>query len=181
MRAGTSSRTPSAALVDSVPEMAREIALIDGAMFDAVNAASGSPYAPIAYSGGPVSNADPNAAALQAALTVMNSLYGPSSQNDGSPIEIGANNTNTCPRNTVGNDLQAHDDNAAVSIDDNEVSGNLQVNNDTATTTFPAMRSPTTCNAKTTPPAATYAAPNTVMHGSRKVNALEQHLFRLSL
>ena len=69
----------SAALVDGPPEVAREIALIDGAMFDAVNAASGSPYAPIAYSGGPVSGADPNAAALQAALTVMNSLYGPSS------------------------------------------------------------------------------------------------------
>jgi hypothetical protein len=69
----------SPALVDGPPEVAREIALIDGAMFDAVNAASGSPYPPIAYSGGPVSGADPNAAALQAALTVMNSLYGPSS------------------------------------------------------------------------------------------------------
>jgi hypothetical protein len=68
----------SAALVDG-PETAREIALIDGAMFDAVNAASGNPYPPIAYYGGPVSGADPNAAALQAALTVMNSLYGPSS------------------------------------------------------------------------------------------------------
>jgi hypothetical protein len=69
----------SAALVDGPPETAREIALIDGAMFDAVNAASGNPYPPIAYYGGPVSGADPNAAALQAALTVMNSLYGPSS------------------------------------------------------------------------------------------------------
>ena len=69
----------SASLVDGPPEVAREIALIDGAMFDAVNAASGGPYPPIAYSGGPVSGADPNAAALQAALTVMNSLYGPSS------------------------------------------------------------------------------------------------------
>src|SRR5215469_18520135 len=39
----------SAALVDGPPEVAREIALIDGAMFDAVNAASGSPYPPIAY------------------------------------------------------------------------------------------------------------------------------------
>ena len=69
----------SAALVDGPPEVAREIALIEGAMFDAVNAASGSPYPPIAYQGGPVSGADPNAAALQATLTVMNSLYGPSS------------------------------------------------------------------------------------------------------
>jgi len=70
-------RNTSAALVDGPPEVAREIALIDGAMFDAVNAASGSPYSSIAYNGGSVSGADPNAAALQAALTVMNSLYGP--------------------------------------------------------------------------------------------------------
>ena len=69
----------SAALVDGPPEVAREIALIDGAMFDAMNAASGSPYPPIVYQGGPVAGADPSAAALQAALTVMNSLYGPSS------------------------------------------------------------------------------------------------------
>ena len=47
----------SAPLVDGPPEVAREIALIDGAMFDAVNAASGSPYPPIAYTGGPVSGA----------------------------------------------------------------------------------------------------------------------------
>jgi len=69
----------SVALVDGPPEVAREIALIDGAMFDAVNTASGRPYPPLAYRGGPVSGADRNAAALQAALTVMNSLYGPSS------------------------------------------------------------------------------------------------------
>src|SRR6516164_1035430 len=69
----------SAALVDGPPEVAREIALIDGAMFDAVNAASDSPYPPIAYRGGSVRGVDPNAAALQAALTVMKNLYGPSS------------------------------------------------------------------------------------------------------
>jgi hypothetical protein len=69
----------SGALVDGPPEVAREIALIDGAMFDAVNAASGSPFMPIAYQGGRVFGASADAAALQAALTVMNSLYGPSS------------------------------------------------------------------------------------------------------
>jgi hypothetical protein len=37
----------SASLVDSPPEVAREITMVDGAMFDAVNAASGSPCAPI--------------------------------------------------------------------------------------------------------------------------------------
>src|SRR5215470_2543132 len=69
----------SAALVDGPPEVAREIALINGAMYDAVNAASGCPYQSIAYQGHCGSGADPNAAALQAALTVMNSLYGSSS------------------------------------------------------------------------------------------------------
>jgi hypothetical protein len=69
----------SASLVDGPPEVAREIALINGAMFDAVNAASGCPYQSVAYRGQCVSGADPNAAALQAALTVMNSLYGSSS------------------------------------------------------------------------------------------------------
>ncbi len=68
----------SASLVDGPPEVAREIAMIDGAMFDAVNAASGCHYRFIAYQG-QCSDPDPNAAALQAALTVMNSLYGSSS------------------------------------------------------------------------------------------------------
>jgi hypothetical protein len=69
----------SASLVDGPPEVAREIALIDGAMYDAVNAASGCNFRFVAYQGSCVSGADPNAAALQAALTVMNTLYGPSS------------------------------------------------------------------------------------------------------
>jgi hypothetical protein len=66
----------SASLVDSPSEVAREIAMVDGAMFDAVNAASGSLYGPIAYGGGAVSGASADAAALQAALTAMNNLYG---------------------------------------------------------------------------------------------------------
>jgi hypothetical protein len=57
----------SASLVGGPPEVAREIALINGAMFVALDAASLVP------------EADPNAAALQAALTAMNSLYGSSS------------------------------------------------------------------------------------------------------
>jgi hypothetical protein len=69
----------SASLVSGPPEVAREIALIDGAMFDAINAASGCNYRFIAYHGGCVTGADPNAAALQAALTVMNNLYTSSS------------------------------------------------------------------------------------------------------
>lgn len=62
-------------LIDGPPEAANEIALVDSAMFDAVNAASGSPIQSINYTGGSVAGADPNAAALQAALTVMDNLY----------------------------------------------------------------------------------------------------------
>jgi hypothetical protein len=65
----------SAPLIDGPPEVAREIALVDGAMYDAVNAATGSTLAPIAYTGGAVSGASANAAALQAAITVMDNLY----------------------------------------------------------------------------------------------------------
>lgn len=70
----------SASLVDGPPEVAREIALVDGAMFDAVNAVLGCPYRPIAYRDGcDTHGADPDAVALQAALRVMDNLYGSSS------------------------------------------------------------------------------------------------------
>ncbi len=66
----------SISLIDGPPEVANEIAMVDGAMFDAVNAASGTKYAPLNYNGGSAaSGANANAAALQAALTVMNNLY----------------------------------------------------------------------------------------------------------
>lgn len=68
-------RDTSAALVDGPPEVAREIAMINGAMHDAVNAARDNFYAPIAYHGSPDPSASEKAAALQAALTVMNNLY----------------------------------------------------------------------------------------------------------
>jgi len=64
----------SASWIDGPPEVANEIQMIDSAMFDAVNAASGGTLIPINYSGA-VANADANAAALSAALTVMNNLY----------------------------------------------------------------------------------------------------------
>ena len=68
----------SPALIDGPPNVAREIAMVNGAMYDAVNAASGgtgsTPYQ--FYSGGAVTNASAQAAALSAAYTMMNSLYG---------------------------------------------------------------------------------------------------------
>jgi hypothetical protein len=65
----------SASLLDGPPEVANEIATIDGAMFDAVNAATGLTYTSLNYTGGAVAGANANVAALQAALTVMNNLY----------------------------------------------------------------------------------------------------------
>jgi hypothetical protein len=65
----------SASLLNGPPEVANEIQMIDGAMFDAVNAATGSTFNAINYTGGAIAGANANAAALQAAVTVMNNLY----------------------------------------------------------------------------------------------------------
>jgi len=66
----------SGALIDGPPNVAREIAMVDGAMFDAINAASGAPKQSLYYAGGAVANADVQAAALSAAYNTMQSLYG---------------------------------------------------------------------------------------------------------
>ena len=86
-------------------------------------------------------------------------------QNNGSPIDIGANNTDACPGNTVGNDLQAGNNNAAVSIDDNYVGGNLQVNNDTAATDISGNTVTNNLQGQNNNPAVTYVTPNTVIRG----------------
>ena len=71
----------SPALIDGPPNVAREIAMVNGAMYDAVNAASGGTGSTgsLYYQGGPVSNASATTAALSAAYSVMNNLYGTSS------------------------------------------------------------------------------------------------------
>ncbi|MGE0417888.1 MAG: PEP-CTERM sorting domain-containing protein [Acetobacteraceae bacterium] len=68
-------RQTSALMVAGPPEVAREIAIIGTAMSDAVNAASGSPYASYAYTGGPVSGASAEAAALSAGYQAMYSIF----------------------------------------------------------------------------------------------------------
>jgi hypothetical protein len=68
-------RLTSGLLVAGPPEVAREISIVDSAMFDAANAASGSPYASIAYSGGPVSGAAVDIAALSAGYTALNGIF----------------------------------------------------------------------------------------------------------
>lgn len=65
----------SGLLASGPPEVAREIAMVDTAMYDAVNAATGETYKPYAYTGGPVVNASVDAAALQAGYTLMLSLF----------------------------------------------------------------------------------------------------------
>ena len=69
-------RLTSGLLVAGPPEVAREIALLNGAMFDAANAATGGQYASTAYAGGPVSGASVQAAVLQAGVTALNGIFG---------------------------------------------------------------------------------------------------------
>jgi len=83
-------------------------------------------------------------------------------QNAGSPIEVGANNSNACAGNTVGNDLQAGNNYAALSIDDNNVAGNLQVNNDTAATNVSGNTVAKNLQCQNNTPAVTYVALNIV-------------------
>ena len=64
----------SGLLTNGPPEIAWEIAMVDTAMYDAVNAATGQTYKPYAYAPGPM-NASADAAALQAGFTVMQSIF----------------------------------------------------------------------------------------------------------
>jgi hypothetical protein len=68
-------RLTSGLLVAGPPEVAREVWIVDSAMFDAANAASGQPYTPIAYSGGVVSGASVDIAALSAGYTALQGIF----------------------------------------------------------------------------------------------------------
>jgi hypothetical protein len=65
----------SVLLTDGPPEVANEMAMLDTAMFNAVNAASGMPYQGYDYAGGAVANASADAAALQAGYNVLSSIF----------------------------------------------------------------------------------------------------------
>ena len=69
------SRLTTGLLVSGPPEVAREMAIVDSAMFDAANAASGRPYAPVAYNGGAVSGVSIEAAALSAGYTALQGIF----------------------------------------------------------------------------------------------------------
>jgi hypothetical protein len=66
----------SALLINGPPEVAREMSILDSSMFDAVNAASGLRYGTVAYSGGAVSGASADAAALAAGYTALQAVFG---------------------------------------------------------------------------------------------------------
>lgn len=66
----------STALIDGPPDVAREIAMVNGAVYDAVNAASGGSSQSLYYTGGAVANASPQVAALAAANTMLQNLFG---------------------------------------------------------------------------------------------------------
>jgi hypothetical protein len=86
-------------------------------------------------------------------------------QNNGSPVEIGANNANACAGNTVSSNLQAHNNTAALSIDDNNVSGNLQVNNNTAATDVSGNTVTHNLQCQGNTPTVTHVAVNIVVQG----------------
>jgi hypothetical protein len=83
-------------------------------------------------------------------------------QNNGSPIEIGANDTNACAGNTVGGNLQSQNNYASLSIDYNNVGGNLQVNNDTAATDVSGNTVASDLQCQNNTPSVTHTALNTV-------------------
>jgi hypothetical protein len=82
--------------------------------------------------------------------------------NNASPVEIGANNTNACAGNTVRNNLQVGNNSAAMSIDYNNVGGNLQVDNDTAMTDVSGNMVGDNLQCENNTPAVTHMALNRV-------------------
>ena len=68
-------RQTSPLLVDGPPEVAREMAILDTAMFDAVNAATGLTYHPYGFTGAAVSGASADAAALAAGQQAMTAMF----------------------------------------------------------------------------------------------------------
>ncbi len=89
----------SGLLVAGPPDVALQMALVDTAMYDAVNAATGSAYRPYAYAGGAVSGASADAAAYSAAATALTGIFGQS---------VWSSPTLTLPNSTVFNNSAAN-------------------------------------------------------------------------
>ena len=71
----TITQQTSGMLVAGPPDVALQMAIVDNAMFDAVNAATGGQYNSYAYTGGAVSGAAADAAALTAGFTALQSIF----------------------------------------------------------------------------------------------------------
>ena len=99
-------RQTSAPFVNGPPEVANQIAIVDTAMFNAVNAATGMTYNPFNYSGSAVLNADAQAAALAAGYTAMMGIFAPTGT-PGNPLSAG-------PTDTFGNLLAGNSTPVAV-------------------------------------------------------------------
>ena len=71
----TDTRLTSTLLVAGPPEVAREMALITSAMFDAANVVSNLPYAPVAFSGSAAPGTSLDAAVLSAGYTALRAVF----------------------------------------------------------------------------------------------------------
>src|SRR3954467_14866022 len=76
----------------SPPVAARDIAMVNIAMYDAVNAATGLNYQPYSYSGGTVSGISAAAAAYAAGYTILESLFPAQSSSLQSSATLAINN-----------------------------------------------------------------------------------------
>lgn len=72
----TVTQQTSALLTAGPPDVALQMAIMDNAMYDAVNAATGGGYKPYAYTGGAVSGVSAEAAALSAGYTALSGYFG---------------------------------------------------------------------------------------------------------
>jgi hypothetical protein len=79
----------SAALIDGPPEVAREMAIVNNAMYNAVNDASGDPFQPYLANVGPTQGASGEAAALAAGYAAMMALFS-APGTPGNPLPSGA-------------------------------------------------------------------------------------------
>lgn len=69
-------RGTSRLLASGPPVDARNIAILGTSMFDAVNAARGSPLSPMIYAGGPITGASEEAAALASGYHALTTMFG---------------------------------------------------------------------------------------------------------
>lgn len=73
----------SGLLIAGPPDVALQMAIVDNAIYDAANAATGAQYKSVAFTGGAVSGVSADAAVYSAAATALSTLYGQSAWTPG--------------------------------------------------------------------------------------------------